>query len=406
MTSTATGDGLGGVPVLSADIGKSGPVHSHFEEWDEIREQCPAFWNDVGEGHWVLTRFESSRKALQNVETFSTDSTIISDPDPDYMLMPLFLDPSQHLKYRQLYNARFSPGAVERLTPMARQACRETIEKFLGQGHCDFIHDFADVFPTQVFLIAMGLPPEDAPRMVEWVRKIFLGLAGTDTDAAAEANAELSEYFVQLLDDRRRTPRDPEFDVVTYFLQAKIDGEPISQEYLLSILVTLVLAGLDTTKSQLGFNFHHLATHPADRRRLVEDPTGFPTAIEEMLRAFAFVPPARKLASDIEFEGCPMKKGQMVLMPLWSANRDSRAFPNATDVILDRSPNRHIAFGAGPHRCAGAHLARRELLIAMEEWHALIPDYEIETTEPLVEHGWQLGLDALPLRWSAERSTR
>ncbi len=163
-----------------------------------------------------------------------------------------------------------------------------------------------------------------------------------------------------------------------------------------------MLAGLDTTKSQLGFNFHHLATHPEDRRRLVEDPTGFPTAIEEMLRVFAFVPPARKLAADIDYEGCPMKKGQMVLMPLWSANRDGRVFPNATDVVLDRSPNRHIAFGAGPHRCAGSHLARRELLIAMEEWHTLIPDYEIDTTEPLVEHGWQLGLDALPLRWSRQ----
>jgi cytochrome P450 len=208
---------------------------------------------------------------------------------------------------------------------------------------------------------------------------------------------------VQLLDDRRRSPRDPDLDMVTYFLQARIDGEPISQEYLLSILVTLVLAGLDTTKSQLGFNFHHLATHPADRGRLVEDPAGFPTAIEEMLRVFAFVSPARKLVADIDYEGCPMKKGQMVLMPLWSANRDDRAFPNATDVVLDRSPNRHIAFGAGPHRCAGSHLARRELLIAMEEWHTLIPDYEIDTAEPLVEHGWQLGLDALPLCWSRQR---
>ena len=203
MTSTATGDGPGGVPVFSADIGKSGPVHSHFEEWDEIREQCPAFWNDVdGGGHWVLTRFEAQREALQTIEVFSTQSTIISDPDPDYMLLPLFLDPTQHLKYRQLYNARFSPGAVERLTPMARQACRETIEKFLDQGHCDFIHDFADVFPTQVFLIAMGLPPEDAPQMVDWVRKIFLGLAGTDTDRGRRGQRRA----VRLL---RPTPRRP-----------------------------------------------------------------------------------------------------------------------------------------------------------------------------------------------------
>jgi cytochrome P450 len=401
VTSNPAGDGFSSVPTLSADIGKPGPVHSHFEEWDEIRERCPAFWNEVdGGGHWVLTRFDAQRAALQNIEIFSTQSTIISDPDPDYMLLPLFLDPSLHIKYRQLYNARLSPGVVERLSPMARQACRDTILAFLDRGQCDFINEFADIYPTQVFLLAMGLPLEDAPQMVDWVRTIFLGLAGTDPVAAAEANAELSSYFVELIDDRRRHPRDPEFDIITYFLQARIDGNEISQEYLLSIFVTLVMAGLDTTKSQLGFNFHHLATHPEDRRRLVEDPAGIPAAIEEMLRAFAFVPPARKLTADIEYEGCPMKKGQMVLMPLWSSNRDSRAFDNATDVVLDRSPNRHTAFGAGPHRCAGAHLARRELLIAMEEWHKLIPDYEIDAAQPLVEHGWQLGLDALPLRWS------
>ncbi len=402
MTSTETGRTTdGGIPVFNADIGKSGPVHSHFEEWDALREKCPAFWNEVdGGGHWVLTRFDAQRTALQNVEVFSTQSTIISDPDPDYMLLPLFLDPSSHIKYRQLYNARFSPGVVERLTPAARQACRDTIETFRERGHCDFIHEFADVFPTQVFLLAMGLPLEDAPKMVEWVRTIFLGLAGVDTVAAAEANGQLSNYFVELLDDRRRSPRDVEFDVVTYFLQARIDGEPISQEYLLSILVTLVMAGLDTTKSQLGFNFHHLATHSEHRRLLVEDPSRLPTAIEEMLRVFAFVPPARKLASDIDYEGCPMKQGQMVLMPLWSSNRDERVFPNATEVVIDRIPNRHTAFGAGAHRCAGAHLARRELLIAMEEWHQLIPDYEIDPGVDLVEHGWQLGLDSLPLRWN------
>ncbi len=400
--TTATGEGAAGVPVLTADIGQPGPVHSHFEEWDVIRERCPAFWNDIeGGGHWVLTRFDDVRETLQKVEIFSTESTIVSDPNPEYMLLPLFLDPTQHLKYRQLYNAKFSPGAVERLSPKARQACRETIETFLASGECDFIHDFADVFPTQVFLLALGLPLEDAPQIVDWVRKIFLGLAGTDTVVADEANAALTDYFVQLLDDRRKHPGDPDTDMITYFMQARIDGEPISQEYLLSMLVTLVMAGLDTTKSQLGFNFHHLATHPDDRRRLVADPSLIPAAIEEMLRAFAFVPPARKLATDIDYKGCPMKKGQMVLMPLWSANRDGRAFPDSTEVLLDRTPNRHIAFGAGPHRCAGAHLARRELLIAIEEWHALIPDYELGTGAPLVEHGWQIGLDALPLRWKA-----
>jgi cytochrome P450 len=394
-----TSEDRDGVPVRRADIGTSGPALSHFEEWDELSADCPAFWNDVDGGHWVLTGFDSVRNALQHVDVFSTDSTIISDPDPEYILLPLFLDPSLHVKYRRLYNARFSPGAVERLTPTARQVCRETIERFVDRGGCDVINEFADLFPTQVFLIALGLPVEDADRFVEWVRTIFLGLAGTDPEAAAAANAEVAAYFVDVFDDRRRSPRDPDVDMATYLLEARIDDEPISDEYLLSMMTTLVLAGLDTTKSQLGFNFHHLATHPDDRRRLAADPSLIPVAVEELLRAFAFVPPARKLRADIDYEGCPMKRGQMVLMPLWAANRDPAAFPHAKDVVIDRSPNRHIAFGAGAHRCAGAHLARRELLIAMEEWHARIPDYELANDTPLVEHGWQLGLDALPLRW-------
>ena len=407
MTTTANdgrgAEGPGGVPVLSVDIGVSGPVLSHFEEWDEIREKCPAFWNDVGDGHWVLTGFDAIRDALQQVEVFSTDSTVISDPNPEYMLLPLFLDPETHIKYRKLYNARFSPGAVDRLTPVARKACQEAIDGFIDRGECDLINEFADVFPTQVFLIALGLPLEDTHQFVVWVRAIFLGLSGQDLEAAGAASAEMAQYFERMLDERRRNPKDPDTDMVTYLLQSRIDGEPISQEYLLSMLTTLVLAGLDTTKSQLGFNFHYLATHPEDRRRIVEDPSLIASANEELLRAFAFVPPARKLRSDIEVEGCPMKKGQMVLLPLWSANRDESAFEDAHQVIFDRSPNRHTAFGAGAHRCAGAHLARRELLIAMEEWHARIPDYELVPDETITEHGWQLGLDRLPLRWEVSR---
>jgi cytochrome P450 len=406
MTSSTIGEGqtpptgLGGVPVVSVDIGRSGPVCSHFEEWDELREKHPAFWTDTNGGHWVVTRFDAIRSALQQVETFSTESTIISDPDPDYLLLPLFLDPSMHTKYRKLYNARFSPGVVARLTPIARQACNETIDRFADRGRCDLINEFGDIFPAQVFLIALGLPLEDAPQFVTWVRAIFGGLSGADQDAGARAQGEVVQYFEELLEERRRNPKDPEFDMVTYLLDARIDGEPISQEYLLSMLMTLVLAGLDTTKSQLGYNFWHLATHPEDRRRLAENPDLFPAAIEELLRYYAFVPPARKLKQDIQYEGCPMTKGQMVLMPLWSATRDDREFEDADRVILDREPNRHIAFGAGAHRCAGAHLARRELLIAMEEWHKRIPDYWLATDEPLAEHGWQLGLDTLPLAWS------
>ena len=395
MTTTDNRD----IPVLTHDIGTSGPVGCHFAEWDEVREHTPAFWNDVGDGHWVVTRFEAIRHALQDPSIFSNESTIIGQPEPEYKMIPTFLDPPEHTKFRQLYNARFAPAVINRITPDARAACNRSIDAIIGRGSCDFIHEFADIFPTHVFLSTMGLDLDDAPQFVIWVRDIFTGLAGGDPEPMAAAMSAVRNYFEVLVADRREHPRDPDVDTVTYLTYAKIDGAPIEHDDLLWMLMVLVLAGLDTTKSQLGFMWHHLATHPEHRHRLVEDPSLMPSAIEEYLRYYAFVPPARKLKQDVEYEGCPMKAGQMVLMPLWAATRDPRQFDRADEVVLDRSPNRHIAFGAGPHRCAGAHLARRELLIALEEWHARIPDYELDTDEAPIEHGWQLGLDSLPLRW-------
>lgn len=401
MTTTdAPIGGPGGCPVHTVDIGESGPIHSHFEEWDDLREQYRVFWSEMYGGHWVLTRFDDIRNALQDPSVFSNQSTIVSDPNPSYTFIPTFLDPPEHGKYRTLYNARFSPGMVSRVTPGAREAANRYIDRFIDDGQCDFMSAFADPFPTDVFLNAVNLPTEDTPIFVGWVHAIFGGLSGQDPNAGVNAQAEMRDYFKAMYDQRRANPRDLEVDILTYLLQAEVDGKPIPEDDLLNMAVVLVLAGLDTTKSQLGYNFHYLATHPEERAKLTADPELMPTAIEELLRFNAFVPPARKLKQDVDFEGCPMKAGQMVLMPLWSANRDPRAFEAAGEVQLDRIPNRHTAFGAGPHRCAGAHLARRELLVAMEEWHKRIPEYELAPDVPIVEHGWQCGPDNLPLVWN------
>jgi cytochrome P450 len=391
--------GPGGCPAVSVDVGRSGPILSHFEEWDGLREQYPAFWSELYGGHWVVTRFEAIRHALQEPSTFSNESTIVSDPNPEYEFIPTFLDPPEHGKYRTLYNARFSPGMVNRITPAARAAANKYIDAFIDDGGCEFMTAFADPFPTDVFLNSINLPPEDTPLFVGWVHAVFGGLSGADPQAGVRAQMEMRDYFKEMLDRRRAEPHDINVDILTYFLAATIDDEAIPEDDILNMAVVLVLAGLDTTKSQLGYNFHYLATHPDDRERLVKDPSLLPTAIEELLRYHAFVPPARKLKHDIEYEGCPMQAGQMVLMPLWSATRDPRAFDDAGEVKLDREPNRHIAFGAGPHRCAGAHLARRELLVAMEEWHKRIPDYHLDAAQPIIEHGWQCGPDNLPLVW-------
>jgi cytochrome P450 len=161
----------------------------------------------------------------------------------------------------------------------------------------------------------------------------------------------------------------------------------------------MFMAGLDTVSIQLSYAFWYLASHPEARSRLAADPALAAPAVEEFLRVFAFVAPSRKVTQETEFHGCPLKKGDMVLLPLSAACRDAGAFVDPMSVQLERDHNNHIAFGLGPHRCLGSHLARRELRVALEEWHRRIPDYHLAQGVEPVEHGGMYGIDVLELSW-------
>jgi cytochrome P450 len=211
---------------------------------------------------------------------------------------------------------------------------------------------------------------------------------------------EVTAYFSELIAERRRVPRD---DLVSASLTFEIDGRRVTDDELLSLFLLLFQAGLDTVASQLTYSMFHLATHDDDRRRLVEDPSLIVIAIEEFLRYYSFVPTGRKVRKEGSIGGCPVQPGEMVQLPLSSANRDENEFPNADRVLIDREPNWHIAFGAGPHRCLGSHLARQELCIGLADWHARVPEYQIAPGVELVEHGGMYGLDHLPLQWDVRR---
>jgi len=211
---------------------------------------------------------------------------------------------------------------------------------------------------------------------------------------------EIASYWTGKVAARHAQPLDPGVDFVSHLCRGELDGAPLPDDDIINIMVTLTLGSLDTLKSQLGWCFYHLATHPEDRRRLLAEPGLIPGAVEEFLRAYPIVPMARKLTADIDFHGCPMRKGDMVMLAYHSATRDPRQFPDADKVIIDRSPNRHIAFGASEHRCLGSHLARAELQTAIREWHALIPDYRLEGNVPPMAHSGQISLLNLPLAWS------
>jgi cytochrome P450 len=164
-------------------------------------------------------------------------------------------------------------------------------------------------------------------------------------------------------------------------------------------MVLLMIAGIDTTWSAIGASLWHLATHPDDRRRLAADPALMPVAVEEFLRAYAPVTMARLVAEDFDFEGCPMKEGDWLLLPFPAANRDPKMFPDADRVVIDRAENRHVAFGLGIHRCLGSNLARMELQIALEQWMARSPEFELVDTEAVTWSAGQVrGPRTIPVR--------
>jgi cytochrome P450 len=316
-------------------------------------------------------------------------------PEPPYYWIPEMLDAPLHNKWRKLLGPLFSPGAIEALEPKIRERFGAIIDEVAPRGKCDFVQDVALRFPNQIFMDLMGMPVTDADKFQQWETAI-LHEGSSTADSAMKAAGEVHAYFTDVIAQRREDPKD---DIISKAMGWTIDGEPISNEDMMAFCLLMFMAGLDTVNTQLTYSALHLATHDEDRRRINEDPSLLVPAIEEFLRYYSFVTPGRKVLQDTELAGVQIKAGEMVFLPLVAANRDENEFPNASEVIIDRKDNRHLAFGAGPHRCLGAHLARLELTIALQEWQKRVPDYRVDRSIPIREHGGQIGLSNLPLEW-------
>jgi cytochrome P450 len=375
------------------------PLFKWFDHIDQLIEANPYHRSTYVQGFWVLTSLDSIREAMQRTDVFSNSAVGATEPDPPYLWIPEMLDPPYHTKWRQLLAPHFSPGKMAQMEDGVRQRAIDIIEMLAPKGRCEFIEEFAMVYPTQIFLGLMGLPIEEAPQFMEWEYWILNGTPEEDPDRSKAYGAmnDVMAYFAQLIEERRKDPRD---DLVSAAAQWMIDGQEIPADEVLSMCLLVFMAGLDTVSAQLSWNFYHLATYPQDRQLLLDNPAIIPDAMEEFLRFYTIVRPSRKVMQDIEFHGCPMKAGDMAHVPLAAACRDPEGFEDPKSVILDRRPNNHIAFGAGPHRCIGSHLARRELRIATEEWHKRIPNYRIENPDELIAHsGAEIAIENMVLSW-------
>ncbi|MFT4265401.1 MAG: cytochrome P450 [Nocardioides sp.] len=389
-----------GCPVLTYSPHDRRPIGEWSDFFDSLREEAPVVKNTFGKGYYVFTRYEDILAAYQDPETFSTDAVTVLEPDPSYLWIPHMLGGEDHMQWRRQLGPYFSPKAVRELTDKIRARAIELIDGIKDRGSCDVMADFAFQFPTSIFLELMGLPVDHLEQFMEWESAILHSRGATPEEVLANRMAGMAsvrDYFRGVIAERRVAPQE---DLISQAIAFEFDGRPVSEEELLSYCQFMFMAGLDTVAAAIGYSIYHLAANPGARSRIVEEPTAIPAAIEEILRAYAFTIPARKVTKDIEVAGCPIAKGSMVQLPIRSATRDATAFEDPYEVDFDRRPNNHIGFGAGPHRCLGSHLARLEWRIALEEWHQRIPEYRLADDADIRELGRSSGLDSVRIVWS------
>ncbi len=360
-----------------------------------LRSSCPIAHSDQYEGYWVLTRYEDVLRAAQDWETWSSEvggGISIKPAGMTVKAIPVHIDPPLHREYKRLINAWFTPAVVAEYEPRTRRIVTDLIDDFVSGGECEFQTAFAQPFPGLGFFeLVLGAPPDEA-RDVNHHAHAAANPGNPDT---APHWVALNGWIVEFLERRRKAPR--RHDVVDAALHAEIEGRPVTEAETIGLITLLILGGLDTTAGVLGANMIRFCEHPEIPRLLRDHPELLPAAVEELLRLDgSFIGIGRTARHDTELGGCPVKAGEKVYLSWASANRDDTEFPNPTDFDPLRPRNRHIGFGAGPHRCAGAHLARLNLRVALEEIVQRLPNVALQI--PVEEIAWHTGFSRTPLR--------
>jgi cytochrome P450 len=357
---------------------------------------------DLGNGFFSVVRMDDivhltrSRGVLQGSEYLGSDRPAI----------PLGLDGPRHLKFRRLMDPAFT---LKRVTPLAtniRQLANELIDRFEDEGKVDAYSAWCEPLPSTIFLSIMGLPMDRLEDFLHF-KDLTLG-SGPMANATIEEKfagrgegvAWIHDYFNRDL-DRREKEAEHGDDMIGWLLASEVDGDRLTREELLDILGLLMIAGLDTVTASLSCFLSFLARHPEQRAKIVAKPEIIPSAVEEMMRFESPVSEGyRRVEEDLDLpSGTTIPAGSFVHVSWSAANLDPNFFDDPMRVDLERSPNRHIGFASGFHRCLGSHLARVELQTAMSVWHERIPDYRVEDGTELSYSVNPRAPHKLPLVW-------
>jgi cytochrome P450 len=356
------------------------------------------FWTPRNGGHWVATRGEDIYHIFKDSEHFSSRALVVprhrNAPVP---LPPIMLDPPEQAKYRSLFAPALSPKAVAPLGEGARALAIELIEGFYAKGECEFVGDFAQHLPIGIFMRMVDIPASDREQLLHWADQQVRPSSDHEREQSFH---HLYAYAAQKVAERRANPGE---DLISQLARAQVDGAPITAEALAPMIFLLLVGGLDTVASAMGFAARFLATSPAHRRELIEHPDRIPNAVEELLRRFPVVNQGRLVVSDMEYKGVDMRAGDQIIVPTTLHGLDERKFDDPLKVDFSRPTPIHSTFGNGAHRCPGSLLARTELRIFLEEWLKRIPEFRIKPgVTPTVRAGVNATMVSLPLVWDVK----
>jgi cytochrome P450 len=356
----------------------------------DLRQKCPVAWNENYGGFWFLSSYDTVSQTARDDDTFSHKYEPNAENGVDYqgeMGVPRpegqpalgigEIDGPYHLALRHALAPFFSPGAVQKMRPFMEQKAHEFLDQKITQGHMDLVLDYASPVPAILTMKLMGLPHDN------WhlYANLFHSVMAVPQESAqyTEAIAEVPAMMQGVLDYAATRRAKPEDDLTSFLIQFEFDGRRLTDEQLLNILWNLIAGGVDTTTSQTALTLLHLGTHPQLRQQLIDHPELYRTATDEFLRYFSVNQTlSRTVTRDVELNGQRLRKNDRVVISWLSANHDEREFDRPDEVILDRTPNRHLAFGLGPHRCIGSHLARLMSEVMVRAVLDRIPDYQVD----------------------------
>ena len=356
----------------------------------ELRQQCPVAWNENYGGFWFLTSYRSVSQTARDGDTFAHKYEPDAADGVDYqgeMGVPRpegqpalgigEVDGPYHQALRHALAPFFSPGAVQKMRPFMEQSAHWFLDQRIVDGQMDLVLDYASPVPAILTMKLMGLPYENWHIYANLFHSVMA--VPQDSPEYARAIAEVPAMMEGVLEFAATRRADARDDLTSFLIQFEFDGKRLDDAQLLNILWNLIAGGVDTTTSQTALTLLHLGIHPELRRQLIEDPELHRTATDEFLRYFSVNQQlSRTVTRDVVLGGQHLRRNDRVIISWLAANHDEQEFERPDQIVLDRAPNRHVAFGLGPHRCIGSHLARLMSEVMVRAVLDRIPDYQVD----------------------------